>query len=353
MIKIFFKLTLTISVILIVLTAIYFIFMTITDYRPEEIIPLTVENNVPEIVKKDSALSVLTYNIGYCGLDKNQDFFMDGGTGSRSESKEKTLENLIEITNFIKEEKSSFVLLQEVDINATRSYRVNQYKYFKDNTSQYNSTFAINYKVPWVPVPIKKPMGAVKSGLATFSKYKTEAAARYQYPGKEKWPRQLALLDRCFIENRIPVEGGRELVLVNSHLSAYDKGGFMREQQLAFLKEYVTKEYKNGNYVVVGGDWNHLIPGTDPSVFKINKPWPEWLKRIPEDFKPEGFVWAADESVPTNRTNDVPYINGQNYLSVIDGFLVSSNIEILSVKGHSLEFQYSDHNPVTMEFKLR
>ncbi|WP_242985350.1 endonuclease/exonuclease/phosphatase family protein [Vallitalea okinawensis] len=334
------------------IVSLYLLFMTVTDYKPEEIEILNIENNQQSVLTLEDTLSIITYNIGYCGLDQDQDFFMDGGTGSRSNSKDNTIENLTEITSFLVDQQPSFILIQEMDIDATRSHQVNQYELLKENLIGYNASYATNYKVPWVPIPITKPHGYVESGLATFSQYDVSSAIRYQYPGKEKWPRQLALLDRCFLESRIPIEDGKELVVINSHLSAYDKGGVIRAQQLTYLKECLTDEYQNGNYIVVGGDWNHLLPGVDQAVFENNLPWPDWLKDIPDDFTPEGFNWGADPRVPTNRTNEAPYVKGENYVSIIDGFLVSPNIEIQEVEGISLEFQNSDHNPVKMTFRL-
>ncbi len=37
----------------------------------------------------------------------------------------------------------------------------------------------------------------------------------------------------------------------------------------------------------------------------------------------------------------------------MDGFLVSPNVEIKSVKGYPFKFKYTDHNPVKMEFELK
>lgn len=339
--------------ILLLAIALYFAFMTVTDYRPKDVVTLDIENNLDKQLGKETKISALIYNIGYCGLDAEQDFFMDGGKGSRAESKEIALENLQGITDFIKSQSADFILLQEVDIKATRSFHINEFEQLKQSLDEYSSTYCINYKVPWVPVPLSKPHGMVKSGLVTLGKYKINKTNRYKYPGKEKWPRQLALLDRCFIESRINVEDGKELILINSHLSAYDKGGVIRKQQLDFLKSFIREEYEKGNYIVVGGDWNHFLPGTDPTIFESKMDWPDWLKKIPQEFTPEGFKWAADKNVPTNRTVGSPYVKGENYVSVIDGFLVSPNVEISNVKGHQLEFQYSDHNPVTLEFILK
>ena len=38
---------------------------------------------------------------------------------------------------------------------------------------------------------------------------------------------------------------------------------------------------------------------------------------------------------------------------MIDGFIVSDNIEIINCETLDYGFKYSDHNPVLMKFKLR
>ncbi|WP_251859511.1 endonuclease/exonuclease/phosphatase family protein [Clostridium sp. Marseille-Q2269] len=339
--------------IIILIIGIYILFMTITDYKPDDKIKLLIKGQKGNKLSLKDKFSITTFNVGYGGMDDKQDFFMDGGKGSRSSSKEKTIENIKTITDFLKKDNSSFIFLQEVDINSTRSFRFNQYEYLNSNLNEYSSSMALNYKTPWVPVPILKPHGAVTAGLLSLSKYKVNSASRYQYPGKESWPRQLAELDRCFLESRIFLENGKELVLINSHLSAYDKDGKIRKQQLSFLKNYIIKEYKKGNYIIVGGDWNHLIPGTDPSLFKTTEKWPDWLQKIPNDFKPQHFKWVADKNVPTTRTDATSYKKGENFTAVIDGFLVSDNVNVISVNGYSLDFKNTDHNPVNMEFKLK
>lgn len=219
-----------------------------------------------------------------------------------------------------------------------------------EELDKYSDSYAYNYKVLWVPVPVKKPHGYVKAGLVTFSKYDVSNATRYQLPGKERFERQLFLLDRCFIESRLKVlDSDKELVLINIHLSAYDKGGVIRKQQLSYLKQYIQNEYDKGNYVLVGGDWNHKLDKTNFKSKSENK----WMQEMPSNFKPDTFKWAVDPLTPTVRSLDVPYEYGYNFVETIDGFLVSDNIEVLDVKGDDLRFEYSDHNPVTMEFKLK
>ncbi|HUU04456.1 MAG TPA: endonuclease/exonuclease/phosphatase family protein [Patescibacteria group bacterium] len=341
------------TVLLIFLVLAYLAFMTATDFRPEEETNLDIQNNRAEILKKGMPISVLTFNIGYCGLDAGEDFFMDGGRGSRCKSLEQTLTNLNHVTNFLTKEKPDLIMLQEVDIRSSRSHQVNELDHLQKNIVGYGSIFAVNYKVPWVPVPLARPMGSVYSGLLIFSRHNVKAATRYQFPGSEPWPRQLAELDRCFIESRLPLEEGKELLLINAHLSAYDKGGRIRKLQLAYLKKRIMAEFKNGNHVIVGADWNHGLPGSDPKFFNSAKPWPSWYATLPEDFTPPGFAWALDKTVPTVRNNASAYKEGENFVAVVDGFLVSANVKILRVTGHDLGFQNSDHNPVSAVFVLK
>lgn len=346
------KIVLWIIGILVLLIGLYFLAMTVSDYKPKAVITLKSENKKTNTLINNE-FTIATFNIGYCGLDDKQDFFMDGGTMSRSSSKEKTEENLQGIGKTLLDLDADFIFVQEIDKSATRSNYVNEYDYLKTLLEDYSSTYAINYKVLWVPVPLSKPMGYVNGGLVTFSKYKISDAKRYQYPGTEKWPRQLAELDRCFIETKIPLNNGKTLILLNSHMSAYDKGGFVRKQQLAFLKTFIETEYNKGNYVIVGGDFNHQIPGTDAKSFKTEESWPDWLQTIPNDFTPKGFTWGADKNTPSNRAVASAYKEGVNFLSIIDGFLVSPNVEIKQVKGYDLKFKNSDHNPVKIWLKLK
>lgn len=350
--KIVFLMFMILSIPVIVITG-FLLFMTIIDVNPQPTIPLATKNNGGRFVQTNIPFSIATFNIGYAGLDQNQDFFMDGGTMSRSSSKEQTWLNLEQIGKFLRDQNTDIIFLQEVNINAHRSFHVNQSEYFSSLLSNYSSTFAMNHQVKWVPIPITEPLGSVHSGIVTLTKFHTESSTRYQFPGKEKWPVRIFDLDRCFIENRIPVQNGKELVLINVHLSAFDKGGQIRRQQLDFLQKHIIEEYERGNYLVVGGDWNHVIPGTVQSMFETKEETPFWLQFLPKDFTPDGFTWGSDVNIPTVRSNAFPYKKGINFVTVIDGFLVSPNVAITEIYGHDLSFEHSDHNPVVGTFTLK
>ncbi|MEG1254914.1 endonuclease/exonuclease/phosphatase family protein [Clostridium sp.] len=353
MVKKISKIVITIILAIIILAAGYIVFMIITDYKPEEKISVDIENNKDKIIKANTETSITTFNIGYGTMDEFVDFFMDGGIMSRGSSKEKALENLDGIESIIENLNSDLVFLQEVDVKATRSFKIDQLQRIKNKFTDYSSNFAINYKSPWVPIPLSKPHGQVLAGLTTLSKFNITSSTRYDLPGKSSFLVQLGDLDRAMVVNRLPVDNGKELIAINAHLSAYDEGGLIRKVQLGYIKTLLEEEYAKGNYVIIGGDWNQQIPGTNALDFPTTEEWPDWLQDIPKDFVPSGYTWAYDKTIATSRTVATPYTKGENLLSIIDGFLVSDNVGVISTTGTNAEFKYSDHNPVTVKFKLK
>lgn len=118
----------------------------------------------------------------------------------------------------------------------------------------------------------------------------------------------------------------------------------------------MKSEYEKGNYCVCGGDFNHDFTGD--STQKLNGGEGNsfgWAQPLPADILDAHGISRAinyDELVPTCRNCDVPYKKG-NFTVIVDGFLVSQNVEVKSVKNVDTGFSYSDHNPVVMSFKLK
>jgi endonuclease/exonuclease/phosphatase family metal-dependent hydrolase len=345
------KLILIVTLLFTFLLTSFLIVATLNNPSRNSIETLEVENNQEKEVLVEDIVKITTFNIGYCGLDKTQDFFFDGGTNGRSSSLEKTKENLHGITNFLNEVNADIVLLQEVDRDSLRSYRVDEYALLKDSFSKYSSVFAENYNAFWVPLPITKPMGDVLGGMATFSKYNTSEANRYNLEGQESWPMKLFELDRCFVETIYKVNDKKNLYVLNIHLSAYDKDGKLRNKQSNHLKTHIENLYNQGHYVVVGGDWNQLISDVQKKDPSFIENWPDWLVEVQADFNELGFLWGVTD-ITTVRNLDSPYVKGVTFETIIDGFLVSPNIKIIEVSGHALDFEFSDHNPVSIEILL-
>ena len=155
----------------------------------------------------------------------------------------------------------------------------------------------------------------------------------------------------------MPISGtDKYLILINLHMSAYDKGGVYRTKQLKMLTEYMAEEYAKGNYVIAGGDWNHDI-ASSKNLFPTDEEVPEWTGVINEQDLPTGFSFASATNCPTCRSTDIPYTKKAdgtlvNYSVVLDGFLISNNVTAVTVSNIDTDFEYSDHNPAMMEFKL-
>ncbi len=167
---------------------------------------------------------------------------------------------------------------------------------------------------------------------------------------------KLVDLDRCYSVSRVPLEGGGALVLCNLHLSAYTSDGTIAEEQLALLLGDMEAEYRAGNWVIGGGDFNKDLLGNSGEVFGVSGPDYTWAQPIPPELFPEGLSLVAplDEEAPVAscRNADRPY-DETDYRVTVDGFLVSDNVEVVSSAVVDTGFRWSDHNPVVMEFRLR
>jgi endonuclease/exonuclease/phosphatase family metal-dependent hydrolase len=339
-------------IILIIALWVFFfgiiLYAVITDFKPEEKITISENDKVSMI--GDSTVTILTWNIGYCGLDKDMDFFYDGGTKVRT-PRENLDRNFSAVSGFLEKNDSiDFIFLQEVDRNSKRSYGLDEYYAIESNLKPASSQFAVNYDVFFVPVPPSSPMGKVLSGISVMGKETPLSSVRYSFPGVYGFPKQLFMLDRCFLTNRYPLANGKELVLINTHNEAFDPGEIRREQ-MAYLKDFILKEYSAGNYVIAGGDWNQCPPDFKAD-FKNNIAFSGQMT-IEHDFLPPGWTWAFDNTVPSNRTVTAAYNPNVTATTVIDFFLLSPNIEELSVRCIDLGFENSDHNPVILQAKIR
>ena len=343
------KVLLVILLVVVIAIGGLIVFLTLTEYRPKDIEAVPVKGVGAGAVPAEN-LSVLCWNVGYGGLGAAEDFFMDGGTRARPDSRETVNTYLEGIRKSIIEDwPSDLVILQEVDSNSSRTYSVDETGILSKDTSAY----ALNYSCPFVPVPFP-PMGKVHSGLLTTTDHEIREAERVALPCPFSWPLSTANLKRCLLVSRLPVEGrDKELVLVNLHLEAYDDGEG-KIAQTNQLMDYLQKEYLNGNYVIAGGDFNQLFPGSLsvwPNTHSEN--WNAGLLE-PESL-PAGFQYVCDLSVPTCRLLNQPYdpadtVNTQYY--VIDGFVVSPNVRVDTVETLDFGFQNSDHNPVRITVSL-
>ena len=353
--KMILKLLIVCILCLMTIVLIYFvgvlIYSTLTEFRPVQNENITTDKSGIQTIPSDGELSIITWNIGYGGLGKDMDFFYEGGemTKPTISQNQKYLNGIIDFIS--KNDSVNFILLQEVDFDSKRSYCSDQSGTLQSVLPSHNKTWAVNYNSKFVPVPFLNPMGKVNSGLVTFSKYSVKQAQRLATPGSYSWPKKLFMLKRCFLITRYNVENDKELVLLNIHNSAFDDADEFRKEELKFLKIFILNEYENGNYVVAGGDWNQNPPGStikNIRNYKSKEVWP-----IEEDYLPDGWNWAYDPYMPTNRDVKVPFDKNTTNTTILDFFLVSPNIKIVEIKTIDMGFEFSDHQPVITILMLK
>ena len=303
-------------------------------------------------LKTGEDITVLSWNVGYGGLGKYEDFFMDGGSKSKPSENDAVHGYLTGIRMTIEEQKPDLVLLQEVDADSSRTYGIDERKLLDVGMS--SESYALNYSCPFVPVPWP-PIGKVHSGLFTMSDgYTIDSAERISLPCPFSWPLRIANLKRCLLVSHLPIEGSdKELVLVNLHLEAYDDGEG-KIAQTNQLRDFIEAEYAKGNYVIAGGDFNQVFPGSlelYPNTHPEN--WEPGV--LDEKLLPEGWTLAYDLSTPTCRLLNQPYdpadTEGTQYY-VIDGLILSPNVKLGSAETVDAGFENSDHNPVRITVEL-
>lgn len=343
------------SIVLILVGYIAYLFLSYSRIEDNQAID-PMQTGLSESVKPGETYTAVIQNLGFGAYTQDFTFFMDGGTESWAESEE-SVKNCINNAAYEAEKHDpDFILFQEVDFDSTRSYHINQREILEKRFGSYSSTFAVNYHSSFLFYPFTQPHGASNSGILTLSRYNISSSLRRSLPISDSVSKFLDL-DRCYSISRIPVENGKDLVIFNVHLSAYGGSDEIRTAQMNMLFEDMKKEYDKGNYCVCGGDFNHDFTGD--STQKLNGGAEVdfgWAQPFPTNLLPDCIIrcdsYTNDTLTPTCRNCDVPYKKG-NFTIIVDGFLVTENVEVINLENISTDFVYSDHNPVVLEFRLK
>lgn len=332
-----------------------------TDFQPEAVEAAERFGQPGTASIQDSTFSCLTWNIGYAGLGAETAFFYEQGKQLHSGDTDVITpaplvqKNQDGIAQTLQSHPADFYLLQEVDKQSKRSHYTNQFEAFAEVLPGMEGHFATNYDVKRIPVPNLEPFnvyGKVLSGIATYARHLSSVSQRLQLPGEYPWQDRIFQLDRCLLLNRIPFGEG-ELVLINLHHSAYDQGGHIKKQQMAFLKALMLEEYKQGHHVLAGGDWNQCPPGFRPGQLAGDVGTDHEYLQISADYLPEGWLWTYDASTASYRETKSAYVQDSTFVSVIDFYLSSPNVEVLDIQTLDTQFKYADHQPLLATFKLK
>ena len=286
----------------------------------------------------DKKIKILTYNLGNVVYGEN--FYFDGKRNDINyknlfpSNKKEVFNNIYGQMEIIGNNNPNIILFQEISKLSFSNYFSNPYKKYKQKLNEYNSIYFSNYNL----------FGILNHGKSTFVKgtfdsevlkapYRIEGVLN-NYFGSNK----------SYILSRIKINSNdKELIIINIHFTAFRKNNEIRLKQLNYIFDIACEEYKKGNYVIIGGDFNMNLVANTKVHKKSNLP-KSFLSRLSNEWniKCDGKT-VRDLSVRLEENDDE---------RVYDGFICSDNIQVISVKSFE-NFSYSDHSPVLMEFKLK
>ncbi|MFP4136226.1 MAG: endonuclease/exonuclease/phosphatase family protein [Candidatus Acetothermia bacterium] len=344
-----FKVLTVILGVLLVLFLAFVGWIWFTTFQPDQVQPasLTSSDNLAQVPKAEK-IKLLSWNVQFMA-GKGYDFYYEGGPDTRPSS-EDIAETTEEVARVIKEEDPDIVLLQEVDDGARRTDHEDQLENLLEKLpAEYGAhSSAFYWKAAFSPHP--EILGSVGMKLSVISKFKIGNAFRHQLSLKpDNWFVRQFDLKRAVLEVRFPRRKGRDLVVFNTHLTAFTFGSDVRRRQLREVHQLVREKSSEGVPWILGGDFNLLPPGKGnkdeegevirplfddfgavPGYEEVNGPNPEaWYTHFPND---------PDINEP-DRTIDYLFFPGE--ISLGDHYIRREDT-----------LRISDHLPVLAEIEL-
>ncbi len=294
----------------------------------------------------NNSLTVTTWNLGYGGLGAESDFVADGGTHILPPSRAIVEKNIQGIVAELNKNRADILIMQEVARPGLVTHGGDVLGNVHQSLSTSDNAFSPDFTMRFMP-----PGFGAQHGL--FSSTKIMGATR-EVVNLPLEPGYIFGLSRRLYHlhiTRIPFERG-EWSIINAHLSAFDDGANIRMEQLRSVLSIAQAEYENGRHVIIGGDWNLELARPDRPSTTLEKDL-FWLFPFPTETLQDGWQIAADQKTPSVRTNERPYIRNENFTTTIDGFVVSPNVAVESIKTTDFDFAYTDHQPVTATFRAK
>jgi endonuclease/exonuclease/phosphatase family metal-dependent hydrolase len=300
----------------------------------------TTVENLPEA---GETLDILTWNLGYGGLGAGSDFVADGGVHSFPPSQGAVRANVAGIARFLStQQDADIILLEELAHAGPANYWVNLKHSVDGALAHRDELFFADFKTRLMPWPL-----AMSHGQGRYARVGVESVDVVALPAEDAG---ILGVRRRYAATVSRLKGPHNWTVCSVHLAAFDADARVRTRQLRDLLAWAQREYAQGRHVVIGGDFNLQLAQTNfPNT--TDKKFLFWVFPFPHEALPAGWRIAADATTPSVRTNERPYHAGENYTTVIDGFIVSPNVAIEQVSGFNLDFQNSDHNPVRVRVR--
>ncbi len=221
-------------------------------------------------IRTGQKLKVLSWNVQFMA-SKDYIFFYEGGA-SQAPSPTAVQQTLEAVARVIIQENPDIILLQEVDDGAKRTQYQDQLadllQLLPADYKNHSSSFY--WKTSFVPHP--EIMGKVGMKLSVIAKYQINGAIRHQLPLIQRenlawyqipyfWLRQQLNIKRAVQEVSLPIREGGNLLVFNTHLSAFAQGTNTLREQVEELLRLLQEKTREQVPWLIGGDFNLLPPG--------------------------------------------------------------------------------------------
>jgi endonuclease/exonuclease/phosphatase family metal-dependent hydrolase len=335
----------------------------LTTYHPDEIeaVPVTCAQDAP-LLAPGQTLKVLSWNVQYLA-GKGHVFFYDvmGGEGPDDRPTRESIEaTLKEVARVIRDEDPDVVLLQELDVGASRTdYEDQVARLLAELPADYRCHASAYYwKASFVPHP--RIMGAVGMKLAVLSKYRLGRAVRYQLPEQPNdVVTRLFSFKRAILEAGLPIEGGGELVVLDTHLDAFAQGSDTMQRQVDMVTRLLDRLSGEGRPWLIGGDFNLLPPVAGAYELLLEHERPAYLPEteLRALFERYRAVPGADEVGGADAARWFTHFPNDPRVGkpdrTIDYVFLSRNLALgqRHVRQHDTA-TVSDHFPIVVEMTL-
>lgn len=306
-------------------------------------------------------LKILSWNVQYMA-GKNHVFWYDmqhnAGPDLRSTAEEITA-TFLRVADVIRKENPDIIFLQEVDDGCGRSGGDDQLARLRAllPTEYAHHASAFYWRAAFIPHP--KIMGSAGMKLSILSKYPLSSARRHALADVERpFYVQGFNIRRAMLEVRLPLQGGGELALVNTHLEAFVENSPVMSTQVAQLDALLRGLNEQDIPWIAGGDLNLLPPGEYGRMHENER----WLYNPTSEmallYKNHAVLPTLEQATGPDRARYWTHFPNRPWASgpdrVIDYLLYAPTVE---ARAHRVLNQgtldISDHLPVVAEFVLR
>ncbi len=347
----------------VALVGAFLAFVYAANYHPAEL--QTEETVCPAtapVLRPGQRIKVLNWNLQYMA-GKNYTFFydvLDGSGKDERPSAEDIQITLKEAARIIMDENPDVLLLQEVDDGSKRTDYEDQLKLLLALLPPEYACYSDAYYHKSAFVPHPRIMGAVGMKLVTLSKYRIASATRHQLALiPSNFIMQQFNLKRAILETRLPLEGGRELALYNTHLDAFSQGTNTMELQVAEARALLEKSTQAGEPWLMSGDFNLLPPGGYELISESERAYYKPQTELAALYETFNAVPTARDTAPTNPRRSEYFTffpNGKRATGpdrTIDYMFYSPLIKMESYRVRQNDTQrISDHLPLIAEITL-